>query len=341
VVLTIVIHSPAFTPSVGGLEFMARMLAEEFSALGHRVVVITGTRADGDAALAYKVLRRPGPVDVFRAVRAADVVLHMNLSLKGLWPHAVLRRSLVVAHHGRYRRADGSVALRDRLKYCAARCATNIAVSDVVRADLPRGTTVIGSAYDDSLFVPLSGGRDRDLVFVGRLVSEKGANLLLDALAELSATGLNPVLTVVGAGPEEVRLRQMCAEMGLSDRVVFAGQRTGRELVALVNRHAVMVVPSRNEGFGIAALEGIACGCVVVASDAGGLPQTVGQCGVIFRNGDVADLVRALKQVLSNEPLRWRLCTERKRHLANYSRATVARRYLEVIEGAAMRARAA
>jgi glycosyltransferase involved in cell wall biosynthesis len=316
------------------------MLAEKFAALGHRVVVVTTTAATGDTGFAFDVLRSPGSIKHLFAVRSADVVLHMNLSLRGLWPLAIVRRPLVVAHHGRYRRADGSAGPRDRLKYCTARFTTNIAVSDAVKNDLPPSTVVIGSAYDDSLFVPLPRERGKDLVFVGRLVSEKGVDLLLRALAELSACGVRPTLTVVGDGPEEDRLRRTCDENGLSDRVVFAGRRTGIALVELINQHAVMVVPSRNEGFGISALEGIACGCVVVASDAGGLPEAVGKCGITFGNGNVFDLRRALNQALSDSTLRARLAAEREAHLARFTRDAVARLYLEVIEGAVMRARA-
>ena len=98
-----------------------------------------------------------------------------------------------------------------------------------------------------------------------------------------------------------------------------------------------MVVPSRYEPFGIVALEGIACGCVVVASDADGLPDAVGNCGLIFRSEDITDLVRALRQALLDDALKMRLRVQRQQHLARFARAVVAHRYLEVIKSAAIR----
>jgi len=120
--------------------------------------------------------------------------------------------------------------------------------------------------------------------------------------------------------------------MQMQDQVTFAGQRTGSELAALINQHRIMVVPSRSEGFGIVALEGIACGCIVVGSDTGGLPEAIGNCGIIFRSGDVVDLSKVLMQVLADKAVEERILAAREHHLARFTRREVARQYLEVIE---------
>ena len=337
--MKILIYSPVFLPSVGGLEFMGRMLAEDFIDSGHEAVVVTATPGTTDPQFEQHVVRRPSPRRLLELIRAADVVLHMNLSLKGLWPLLLVRRPLVIGHYGPYRRADGRMGVRDRLKYWFARRAINIACSETVKRDLPASSPVIPNAYDDRVYQAQPGERARDLVFVGRFVSDKGVDLLLRSLVELRKEGLSPTLTLIGLGPDEEGLRAYCKEEGLLGQVTFAGKRTGADAAALLNMHRLMVVPSRSEGLPIAALDGIACGCVVIGSDAGGLPEAIGECGLIFSSGDVAGLTRALVRALKDNALRDRIRTVRAAHLARFSRQVVARQYLDVLESALKRAR--
>jgi len=332
--MRVLIYSTAFPPSVGGLESMARMLAEELAARGHTVEVLTLTEDRDFVFSGYSVLRNPGWPMVLASTKAADVVLHMNLSLRALWPLLLVRRPMVISHQGMYRRADGRIGLRDRVKYWVSKYASNVACSQAVKRDVPAETTVIGNAYEDDVFTAPSGERSKDIVFVGRLVSDKGVDLLLEALDALARSGRRLSLTIVGEGPEEAALRCLCADRELDDQVTFTGKRMGHDLAALMNQHRVMAVPSRNEGFGIVALEGIACGCVLVGSDAGGLPEAIGDCGIIFRNGDVGDLARALVQALSDASVKNRSDAARAVHLASFRRGAVAERYLDVLKQA-------
>ena len=105
------------------------------------------------------------------------------------------------------------------------------------------------------------------------------------------------------------------------------------KLVELLNRHKVLVVPSRyDEPFGIVALEGIACGCVVVGSNRGGLRESIGPCGFTFPNGDVSALAQALARILRQPEERARLRAGAAQHLAKFQPATVARSYLNLFE---------
>ena len=332
--MNILVYSPVFAPSVGGLEFMAGVLAGEFAELGHAVRV--ATRTPGDPVCArYEVVRRPSPAALLRHFRWADVILQMNLSLKGLWPFAFVRRPLVAGHFGLYRRDLGRIGLRDRLKFLAARWAHNVACSQAVKADLPASTLVVGNCYDDGVFSDEGRGQaDRDVVFVGRLVSEKGADLLLDAVARLRDAGRPVSVSIVGGGPEAANLEAQRGRLRLQDEVEFHGVVKGGALAALLRRHVVLAVPSRNEGFGVVALEGMACGCVVAGSDAGGLLEAIGGGGLVFPSGDSAGLARALEHLLDDAEVRQRCLAARKAHLARHARRAVALRYLEVMERA-------
>jgi glycosyltransferase involved in cell wall biosynthesis len=212
-----------------------------------------------------------------------------------------------------------------------AHATVNVACSAALAAELPRGTVVVANAYDDHVFRERSRARPGELIFVGRLVSDKGPGLLLEGLALLREQGVKPSLTIVGFGPEEAPLRAYCRDHGLLDQVSFAGARSGPEIAELLNAHRVLVVPSRVEPFGIVALEGIACGCVIVGADVGGLPEAVGECGTLFRAGDARHLADTIARALSDGQLRGRVAARKAAHLARFCRRAVAQRYLEII----------
>jgi glycosyltransferase involved in cell wall biosynthesis len=211
---------------------------------------------------------------------------------------------------------------------------TNIACSQAIATDLSLPAEIIRNAYDDTVFRQAGTTRTGELIFVGRLVSDKGVDLLLQSLVLLDRKDLAPKLTVVGFGPDEAALRNYCRVHGLQDRVRFLGRRDSSEIAGLLNGHRVMVVPSRVEPFGIVALEAIACGCVVVGSDAGGLPEAIGDCGLIFGSGDVHALSLALERALHDPGMPARMAACREAHLAHFRRREVAKRYLAAIERA-------
>ena len=342
--MKILIYSPAFLPGIGGLEINTAKLAEQIRQAGHEVVVVTTTPRDGGDDPRYRIVRRPSRLELLRWTRWCDVFYQANVSLRGLWPLLLVRRPWVVSHHSWYCRSDGRVAWPDRLKRWLLRfAASSIAVSQAVADDLATPSVVIPNSYRDDLFRLLAGvERTGDLVFVGRLVSDKGVDLLLDALARLREEGLRPHLTVVGDGPEAPRLREQAARLGLDGQVEFLGlRRRGGELVEILNRHRILVVPSRyNEPFGIVALEAIACGCAVVGSAGGGLKDAIGPCGETFRNGDLDDLVRVLGRWLRHPELDATFREHREAHLALHTTAHATAAYLREIEKAA-RGRAA
>jgi glycosyltransferase involved in cell wall biosynthesis len=165
------------------------------------------------------------------------------------------------------------------------------------------------------------------------LVSDKGVNLLLDALANLKELGLSPSLTIIGSGPEEPNLRQQVKQLDIVEQVNFAGAKVENDLAQLLNAHKILVVPSVwEEPFGIVALEGIACGCVVVGSEAGGLKDAIGACGVTFPNGDVNALTQALFDLLTNPDKLAGYREKAESHLSRHTKAAVAKAYLEVLE---------
>jgi glycosyltransferase involved in cell wall biosynthesis len=158
----------------------------------------------------------------------------------------------------------------------------------------------------------------------------------LRALKILQSEGLTPDLTIVGSGPEEQTLRRLATELALDRQVTFAGNLSGAALAETLNRHRILAVPSRwAEPFGLVALEGIACGCVVVGSERGGLKEAIGPCGITFENGNEQALAGALREILRSPETEAKLRARAGEHLQKFRASVAAAAYLDVIQKAA------
>jgi glycosyltransferase involved in cell wall biosynthesis len=334
--LNILLLSYCFSPDIGGIETISALLAREFIRAGHAVRVLTQTAADDGRAWPFQVVRCPSPRELLRHTAWCDVFFQNNISLQTAWAALFLRKPLVIAHQTWMTSTDGRVTWHTRLKQWVSRCATNIAISEAVARRIGAKAVQIGNPYDPETFMLLPGCvRDRSLVFLGRLVSDKGADVLLRALGLLRERNLTPSLTVIGGGPEDAALRALSAELGLGAQVNFAGALAGAPLAAMLNRHRILVVPSRwAEPFGIVALEGIACGCVVIGSEQGGLPSAIGPCGCTVPNGDAPALAAAIERVLGDGQLQAQYRAGAPEHLARHTVPSVAAAYLAVFDKA-------
>jgi glycosyltransferase involved in cell wall biosynthesis len=118
---------------------------------------------------------------------------------------------------------------------------------------------------------PCSISEPVKFLFVGRLVPQKGLDILLPALAKV--TQKNWTLTIVGTGREEGRLRAQAQALGLTERIHW--QEPVRDMATIYGTHHVLLVPSRWEGFGIVGLEAQAAGIPVIGHSVGGLPEYI------------------------------------------------------------------
>jgi glycogen(starch) synthase len=330
--MKILLCSNWFEPSIGGVETVSKILAEEFTKAGATVTVVTSTPGPASEG-PYKVVRQPSSGEVRALAKQSDVVWQNLMSLNTLFPVLFTGKPIVMTHQSWLRHTDFTRTPKNRLKLIAMRVATNISISQAIADDLPIPTEVIGNPFEASVFEPLRDRpRERDIVFLGRLVSDKGCDVLLNALGMLRQQGLTPSLTVIGDGEEMENLKALAAKLGIAPQIEFSGSvNQGRgEIVA---RHRVMAVPSLwAEPFGIVALEGIASGCALVASERGGLIEAVGPCGLPFPNGDATALAGALKRVLYEPGLRESLVAKGPEHLKRFQPAYIAQRYLQIFE---------
>jgi glycogen(starch) synthase len=331
--MRILISSHAFAPSLGGIETVSKLLAQQFVAIGHQVTVVTQT--PGQEEEEFAIVRQPSVGQLLELVKQHDIFWQNNLSLRTLWPVVVRPCPVVVTHQGSYCRRPSGFDGALRLKRAVAERVTGVAISKFIADCFDKKPVVIPNPYDARVFrleTPLNA-RAGELLFVGRLVSEKGLDILLDALNQLRSRALRPSLTIVGAGPALDAMQRLVADSDLQKQVIFAGARTGEELAKTFNAHRILVVPSRyEEPFGVVALEGIGSGCLVVGSEGGGLPEAIGPCGFTFPNADAKALADILEKLLRMPGEHDRLLGEAAAHLAHFQPRVIADRYLDLFK---------
>lgn len=332
--MKILFSSYAFRPSVGGIETVSELLAEEFVAAGHEVELITETPGDVFGETRFRVNRCPSVKELVALLQTSDLFFQNNISLRSLLPALLLRKRSIVAHQTWIRNMDGKIGWNGRLKRMLLGRVTNVSISDAIAQNIGVKSVIIPNPYRDKLFrIIADAARDKTLIFVGRLVSDKGVDLLFRALAHLRREELKPDLTIVGSGPELENLSALAGNLNLQDQVTFAGQKTGEELVRLLNRHRVMVIPSLwAEPFGVVALEGIACGCAIIGSEDGGLKEAIGPCGITFENGNARSLADGLKGLLADEGRAKSFRRAGRKHLERFKAREIAREYLQLME---------
>lgn len=226
------------------------------------------------------------------------------------WPVARLcRAKLVLFFHGGDLR---EVASRSRwhvraARFLFARADLLVANSAFTRSGAiggygvdPDRIVIWSPGIDTELFRPLEQVRrnPREVLFVGRLNEEKGADILIDAVSKLSDLGAT--LRIVGDGPARQALEGAAAQRGVTVR--FDGARTPTEVARAMAAAGVLAVPSvYQEPLGLVALEGMAAGAMVVASATGGLSESVnpGTNGWLVPPGDASRLAEAIREAIA------------------------------------------
>jgi glycosyltransferase involved in cell wall biosynthesis len=141
------------------------------------------------------------------------------------------------------------------------------------------------------------------VIAVGRLLERKGYDLLIRAIGNVVRNYPQAHLLLVGAGPAEQDLRRLTSELGLDSSISFVGNVPRKDLPRLLNSAEVFCHPARWDNVPFAPLEAMACGLATLASSAGGVPDTVGEAGLVHEAGDQEELTRHLSEILSNPGL--------------------------------------
>lgn len=147
--------------------------------------------------------------------------------------------------------------------------------------------------------------------YVGRLVSEKGLHVLIEAARLLVDQGYDFRVKFVGDGPERTQLETLVSKSGLQEKVIFTGFLHGENLEQALSDAGALVMPSIcEETAGLAAIEQMFRGRLVIASEIGGLAEVVGTAGMLFTPGNAEALAGCMKQVLEKPDIVFRFGQE-------------------------------
>ncbi|MCW2925190.1 MAG: Poly(glycerol-phosphate) alpha-glucosyltransferase [Thermoleophilia bacterium] len=305
------------------------------------------TRGDGPlrdlldrAGVPVTMLDRAGARDVapwriaHRHLAEHADVLHAHKFGSNAWGSLLARTARVplVAHeHNFSQEPSRSRRLLDR--GWIARTASRVvcvseSVADVERACgvpdrlievVPNGVRLDGALPRDAARAELGlTGSSFTVGIVGRLRPEKAHEVLLEAIADLARSGRDVRLCVVGDGPRRAELGLLAAKLGIANRITWAGER--RDAARLASAFDAGVIASHWEGLPLAALETMAAGVPLVATQVGGLPTLLeGDAGLLVPPADPAALAAALESLL--------LDPSRASALARAGRRRISERY--------------
>ncbi len=187
----------------------------------------------------------------------------------------------------------------------------------------------------DSLFLNLSipeykKGNRFKLISVARLIERKGIQDLLMALAQLQDPDIS--LLIVGDGRYKDQLQKQCRDLSLEDRVTFYGFCHPHDLPGLLADKDAFILTSRAEAFGNVFAEAMACGLPVIGSDAGGIPDLVGEDnGILVKPGNIEMIKRAIASMKASTEKKMQMgASNREKILGKYTWENVTNQYISL-----------
>jgi len=288
------------------------------------------------AALWPRQARRQGATGLYSPVPEG--------AFAGSLPQVVTVHDIIPARfpelHGRLKSYYATVVPR-----LLARARAVICISEHTRRDLLSyyglrnlRTHVVHNGYDRRLFYPRPKGLSQEhfgfddyFLYVGDMRPYKNLSGALDAFA-----GLRTQAVFVVVGKRDRRffpgIRKRIRELGIQERVVFPGYVSNEDLAALYSQAVGLVFPSRYEGFGLPALEAMACGCPVVVSKGTSFPEVCGGAALYVNADDVLEIRTAMDRLLTDAALRRRLRQEGIARAGQFDWEKTAAEILDILE---------
>jgi glycogen(starch) synthase len=216
---------------------------------------------------------------------------------------------------------------------------TSLMADKLARDSGRPATHVIRRGVDSALFGrapgadPLRGlPSGPRVLFVGRLVRQKGVHVLVEAARRLRTSGAQVV--IVGDGPERGRVERQAERLGVADRVHVTGFVAHDRLPDLLATADVLVLPSSYEELGTVLVEALHAGVPTVATRVGGIPEVVdhGFTGLLVEPGDPDALAKAIDRILSDGPLAGSMRENARRRAGDYDMVRVGEQVHELYE---------
>ena len=226
------------------------------------------------------------------------------------------------------------------LQHAVAGIVGNADAAQVWRVKGYRGplTVIPQVGIEPDMFKPADGkpvSSNFIVGYAGRFVEEKGIDVLLNALHDLSVEWR---LDLLGSGPDQPRLTELARRLQIVDRVRFLPWLPSAQTVDFYRSLDVLVLPSRSrsnwkEQFGRVLLEAMACGVPVIGSTCGEIPNVIGDAGLIFPENEATALRDQLRALQNDAALRRDLAQRgRQRVLDHFTQEQIARQTYEVYQ---------
>lgn len=307
--------------TTGGAELMLADIVAAQAEAGHDVTLLVVNR-HYEEALLRDIHPKVKVVLVNRPEGSRNPwwMLRYNLMLRRTRPDVVhFHQSRGAYITPKWRGVKFVVTMHDtgvKLRPHPRRIDTVFAISEAVRDDLRERfgieSVVVANGIACGRIAPKgeadreyspASGRELRMVSIARLMHEKkGQDLAIEAVAKLKAAGIPCSLTLIGTGESEAYLRQLAEERGVAGNVIFAGNRSRKEIYSSLHTYDLFLLPSRYEGFGLTVVEAMAAQVPVVVSDIEGPLEIIegNRYGTPFRCGDAGSLRDAIACVAND-----------------------------------------
>ncbi len=359
-------------PTLGGSGVIATELGKLLAEAGHEVHFITSSmpfRLNGYnpnifyhevEVNQYSVFRYP-PYDLTLANKMAQVanrerldLLHVHYAI----PHAIcayLAKQLtahplkvITTLHGTDITVLGyDESLKDMIRFGIEKSDSVTAVSEhLIRQtyDLFQVNQPIRKVYnfvDERVYYPQKSAAlrgtlaDPDEKLVVHISNFRPVKRVADVVKvfQIIARQVRAKLVLIGEGPDFPKACQLLKNSGLEEKVIFLGEQ--KNIVEILSQTDIMLLPSEQESFGLVALEAMACGVPVVASDAGGLPELIKheQSGFVYPIGATEEMASAAIRLLQNEEMyRHFSAASIERARTHFNARDILRQYIDIYE---------
>lgn len=181
---------------------------------------------------------------------------------------------------------------------------------------------------------------EKFLLYVGGISPHKNLSALIEAFDCIVANSKTAEIKLVLVGDYKddpffsayPALKKQVAELGLENKVVFTGFIADEDLAYLYNAATLLTFPSLEEGFGLPAIEAMACGTPVAASNCGSLPEVLGTAGRFFDPRDAQNMARVIESILADDPLRKQMREDGLRRAEHFLWKKAARETLAIFD---------
>jgi phosphatidylinositol glycan class A protein len=337
---SILMVSDFFLPNLGGVELHMYSLAQRLLKRGHRVTVLThaygdrcGVRYMTNGLKVYYAFRVPvyngstlpdifGNFKLLRAIllREKITVVHAHQAFSVMGHEAVFHArtmgyKCVFTDHSLFGFSDTSaIHMNKLLVLTLSDCNHVVCVSHTAKENTvlrsgapPRRVSVVPNAVDAARFTPDSSMRRSEngrvvVAVTARLAYRKGVHLLAGVIPAACAAFPEVDFLVAGDGPMRPHLERMTQKHGLTSRVTLLGNVPHERVVDVLRRAHVFLNCSLTESFCIAILEAACCGCLVVATGVGGVPEVLPPDLLFLAEPEPEALVAALSDAIAALP---------------------------------------